>query len=56
MLIVRGCYFQRSVQTIRDKTEFKEDIEYKNVFKHPGYRYPTLYDDEDVLPTYWLLK
>ena len=42
-------FFQISFNTIRDNTEYKEDIEYKNVFVHPSYQFPSLYDDIAVV-------
>eukprot|EP00092_Neocalanus_flemingeri_P019183 GFUD01020782.1.p1 GENE.GFUD01020782.1~~GFUD01020782.1.p1 ORF type:complete len:726 (+),score=150.54 GFUD01020782.1:33-2210(+) len=40
---------QVKINTIRDNTEHIEIVEIKKVYKHPQYKYPTLYDDIAVL-------
>ena len=37
------------INTVRDGTEHVDIVEVKRVYKHPGYRYPVLYDDVAVL-------
>jgi len=44
-----GSATQVLFNTIRDNTANKESVEIKRVFKHPNYKYPTLYNDIALL-------
>ena len=37
------------INTLRENTVHRETVEIKNVFKHPLYKYPKLYDDIALL-------